>query len=457
MSMSSQQAARSNLRRTPWRVATGSALAVTALLAACALMASALPADPTSAARFVAVRGSSDGPLAEWRHPQSRWVAAWEGSAHGGIAINPPGFNCPADRGLEDQTVRNLVFVSAGGDQVRVRLTNAFGSEPLRVGAASVALSAQGARVVRGTQRTLRFGGRPSVLIAAGGAALSDPVDLRVEALQTLTVSIYLPDATGPATEHFNARQNSYVGAGNQARSSDGAELTSVVTCWMFTDGVDVRASSRVRGAVVALGDSITDGENSAYDANLRYPDQLARRLHARPGPTLSVANAGISGNTVLRTRMVGGLTMETASARLDRDVLTRAGVTDVILLEGINDIGDGAHADEIIGVLQQIIAAAHAAGVNIYGGTLTPFGGSNAFGGEYGTARGEAQRQAVNAWIRTAGAFDGVFDFDRAVRDPTDPTRLRPAYDSGDHLHPSAAGYAAIAGAVELHELIRR
>jgi lysophospholipase L1-like esterase len=384
------------------------------------------------------------------------WVAAWQGSPHGGVAIDPPGFNCPGDEGLSNQTVRNLVFVSAGGDAVQARLTNAFGAEPLRVGSASVAISAGGANTVPGTSRALRFGGKSSVLIAAGGEALSDPVSLAVKPLQTLAVSVYLPDATGPATEHFLSKQDSYVAAEDRALSPDASSFdSSPITCWMFLDGIDVHASPRVMGAVVALGDSITDGENSTPNANLRYPDQLARRLNARRGRTLSVVNAGIAGNTVVRTRIVGGFTMPTAPARLDRDVLTQTGVTDVIYLEGINDIGDGANADEIIGVDQQIIADAHALGVKIYGATLTPFGGTNAFGGEYGTAKGEAERQAVNTWIRTSGAFDGVFDFDAAIRDPANPTHMRAIYDSGDHLHPNDAGLAALAQAVDLNTLV--
>ena len=386
-----------------------------------------------------------------------QWVAAWQASPHGGVAIDPPGFNCPGATGLENQTVRNLAFVSAGGTAVRARLSNAFGAQPLRVGAASVAISAGAAGTVPGTLRALRFGGRPSVSIPAGGEALSDPVHLRVRPLQTVAISVYVPQATGPATEHFLAKQDSYVAVGNRATSEHAATFESTpITCWMFVDGLDVRAPSRVQGAVVALGDSITDGENSTPNTNRRYPDQLARRLNARPGPSLSIVNAGIAGNTMVRTRLVGGVTMPTAAARLDRDVLSQTGVTDVIVLEGINDIGDGATADEIIDAHQQIIAKAHALGIKTYGATLTPFGGSTPFGGQYGTPEGETQRQAVNRWIRTSDAYDGVFDFDQAVRDPADPTRLRPIYDSGDHLHPNDAGLAALADAVDLNALLR-
>jgi lysophospholipase L1-like esterase len=336
-------------------------------------------------------------------------------------------------------------------------LTNAFGSEPLRVGSASVAVAAEGGQTAPNSIRVLRFGGKSSIVIAVGGEALSDPVSLRVTPLQTLAISVYLPHATGPATQHFFSLQENYVAAGDHALASDAAAFDSTITCWMFADGVDVRASRRVIGTVVALGDSITDGCCSTANANLRYPDQLARRLNARQGRTLSVVNAGIIGNTLLRPpgRAILG---ETASARLDRDVLTQTGVTDVIMLEGINDIGmHGATAEDLIDVQQQIVAKAHALGVRVYGATLIPFGGSNAvYGGEYGIAAGETQRQALNHWIRTSGTFDGVFDFDQAIRDPEDPTRILPQYDSGDHLHPNDAGLGAMAYVVDIQELLQ-
>src|SRR5262245_10066769 len=197
-------------------------------------------------------------------HGSGRWVAGWQASPHGGVAIDAPGFNCPGAKGLENQTVRNLVFVSTGGTAIRARLTNAFGAQPLRVGAASVAISAGAAGTVPGTLRALRFGGKASVSIPAGGEALSDPVDLPVRALQTVAVSVYAPEATGPATEHFLAKQDSYVGAGNRSMSKDAATFDSTpITCWMFVDGLDVRAPRPVQGAIVAFGDSITDGEHS--------------------------------------------------------------------------------------------------------------------------------------------------------------------------------------------------
>ena len=228
------------------------------------------------------------------------------------------------------------------------------------------------------------------------------------------------------------------------------------IGCWMFASGVDVRPDRDVRGTVVALSDSITDGDRSSIDKDQRYPDHLARRLNAVHGPTLSVSNAGIGGNELLRNR-VPELFGASALARLPRDVLSQAGAREVILLEGINDIGaESATAAQLIQADELIIAQAHAAGLRIYGATLVPFGGSHEqYDGNYGTAAGERQRQALNHWIRTSGAFDAVFDFDRALRDPEDPTRLLPIYDSGDHLHPSDTGYRAMAAAVDLRVLL--
>jgi lysophospholipase L1-like esterase len=391
-------------------------------------------------------------------HSAARWVTAWQASPVPGGTIQ--GSGCPADKGLDDQTVRDVVFLSAGGNRVRVRLTNAFGSQPLRVGAASVAMAGTGA-ATSGSTRVLRFAGLPSIVIAAGGEALSDPVALRVKALQELDISVYLPTATGPATQHFDAQQSNYVADGNQSAASDASAYTTTFGCWLFSDNVDVRTSPHVAGTVVTLGDSITDGANSTVNANHRYPDYLARRLNAVHGHTLSVSNAGISGNDLLTFRTdlpFGAVFGSPAPARLPRDVLTQAGAKSVILLEGINDIGAfSAQAADLIQADEQIIAQAHAGGLRVYGATLTPFGGSNGqYGGDYGTAAGEQQRQLLNHWIRTSGAFDAVFDFDRAVRDPQHPDQMLPQYDSGDHLHPGDAGYQKMAETVDLGILLR-
>ncbi|NIZ91968.1 SGNH/GDSL hydrolase family protein [Kineococcus rubinsiae] len=424
-------------------------------IATAALLTASLVAAGTGAAAAANSTGDS-GTAGHGRHRATgNWVSGWQGSPTAGGTFDPA--SCPADTGLADQTVRDVVPVSVDGDRVRVRVSNAFGAAPLRVGSASVALSARGAEAVRGTVRPLRFSGSASVLVPAGGEALSDPVDLSVQALQRLAVSVYLPEATGPATQHNNSRETNYLAAGDHSADRTPAAFTTPVTCWMFASGVDVEAARRVVGTVVALGDSITDGDQSSIDADARYPDFLARRLDARRGPTLAVSNAGIGGNELLRNR-VPELFGVSAAGRLPRDVLAQAGARSVILVEGINDIGaEAARAEDLIQADQQIIAQARAAGLRVYGATLVPFGGSNAvYGADYGTPAGEAERQRLNAWIRTSGAFDAVFDLDVALRDPAHPDRLLPTYDSGDHLHPSDAGYEAMAAAIDVDRLVR-
>jgi lysophospholipase L1-like esterase len=422
-----------------------------------AFLAAALAA--VASALVFAASGYAASSSARASHGAVRWVNAWQASPAPGGTI--PGSDCPADMGLNNQTVRNIAFTTAGGSWVRVRLSNAFGAQPLQVGAASVAIAGTGAAAVPGSTRALRFGGRSSILIAADAEALSDPVSLKIHALQRLDLSVYLPTATGPATQHFFAQQDNYLASGNQVGASSATAFTTTITCRMFVDDVDVQASRRFAGTVVTLGDSITDGYGSTTNANRRYPDDLARRLNAVGGRTLSVSNAGIGGNDLLTFRTdvpFGAIFGPPAVARLPRDVLTQAGARSVILLEGINDIGaSGATAAELIQADQQIIAQAHAAGLRVYGATLTPFGGSNAqYGGQYGTPEGELQRQLLNQWIRTSGAFDAVFDFDKAIRDPTDPSRMLPQYDSGDHLHPNDAGYQKMADTVDLAVILR-
>ena len=383
----------------------------------------------------------------------SGWIASWQGSPTPGGTFYSPA--CPSDVGLNNQTVRNVVHISAGGDWVRVRISNAGGSNPLAVGAASIAHSAGGAATTAGSLRPLHFGGETSILIAAGGEALSDPIPMTVHALDNLDVSIYLPASTGLATQHYYADQDNFLASGDQTGSGAATPFTTTISCSMFLSGVDVRADRRVRGTLIAFGDSITDGYLSTLDANRRYPDDLARALAARKWDTLSVVNAGIIGNELLtiRPQLEFGYT---GPFRFARDVLNQSGAKAVIVLEGINDIGDrSAPASEIIPVYLQLIVAAHEAGLKIYGATLTPFGGSNAiYGGDYGTPAGEAQRELVNAWIRTSRAFDGVIDFDKAVRDPNNPTQLLPAF-VGDPLHPNDAGYQAMANAVDLDAII--
>ena len=375
------------------------------------------------------------------------WVAGWAASPVVGSEI--PWSDCPAGEGLRDQTVRNVVFLSAGGRSVRVRLTNAFGTTPLRVGKATVAVQASGDAAVPGTLRTLTFRGKPAVTVPAGHEIFSDPVRLDVRALSTLLVSAYLPEATGPLTNHPFTAQGNYLAPGDRTGVlSDGFRDTP---CWMVVNGVDVAPARRVAGTVVAFGDSITDTASTTGNANRRWPDFLARRLDAVPGRTLSVVNAGLGGNRLIADRDepywgVAGVT------RVQRDVLSQTGVKAVILLEAVNDIGYSASAEDLIAGHRNVIAQARAKGVKVYGGTILPFKGSFIW-----TEEREATWRALNDWIRTSGEFDGVIDFAAATAVPGDPATLNPAYDSGDHLHPNDAGTEAMANAVDLAMLLDR
>ena len=386
--------------------------------------------------------------------PGQHWLASW------GAGPQEAAGNQVAVRGFRDQTLREIVFASTGGTRVRVHFTNLYGSRPLVIGNASVAPADRGAGLASGSIRPLTFGGHHWASVPPGAEVVSDPVMLRVAPGSELAISIYLPEATGAATEHTQARQLSFVAAGNAALSPAANRFRGRTTSWYFIDGVDLLSSRRDIGAVVTLGDSITDGVGSPAGANARWPNDLARRLDALRGPTLSVIDEGIGGNRVLNDSACCGVD---AVARFENDVAQRTGVRDVILLEGINDIGyslkrgalTAPHTDvsalQIIDGYEQIIALAHADGLRIFGATLTPFQGAR-----YWSPAGEAKREAVNDWILTSGAFDGVIDFAHVLADPSDPERLNPAYDSGDHLHPNAAGYCAMANAVSLAALLR-
>jgi lysophospholipase L1-like esterase len=373
-------------------------------------------------------------------HPQ--WVGTWAASPMQADGINI--------RLFSSVTLREIVHISAGGEQIRLRFTNEFGLDPLTVADAHVALSAGGSSIQPGTDHAVTFGGAASVNIPPGGAIFSDPVALAVAPLSDVAVSFYLPAQIMRAeTFHSFADQDNFIADGHSPAAPDLPQPTTL-SSWYFFDGVDVSASDGSR-AVVTLGDSITDGAHSAHNANRRWPDVLAARLNQDPNLAhVAVLNEGIGGNRVLNE--VAG---PSAISRVDRDVLAQSGVRFVIVLESINDIGRLAHvqvpwdaitAPQLEWGLKQIADQAHQHGLKIFGATLTPYGGA----GYYSDA-GEQVREAVNDWIRTSGVFDGVIDFDKITRDPQNPKAFNPPYDSGDHLHPSDAGYKAMGEGIDL------
>ncbi|GAB3411251.1 SGNH/GDSL hydrolase family protein [Flindersiella endophytica] len=375
-------------------------------------------------------------------HP--RWVGAWSASPVVGSEI-PWMPTCPGGTGLTDQTVRNVLFVSAGGSRVRVRLTNTFGTTPLRIGSAGVAIQAENAEAVPGSVRRLTFHGRTSTTLRPGEERFSDPVRLDVQPLSTLLVSVYAPGPTGPVTGHPFTAQGNFIATGDRTRQSTGSGYTDL-PCWLLADGVDV-LSTQARGTVVALGDSITDTSATTGNANHRWPDYLARRLNEQPhGPKLSVVNAGLGGNRLLARREDGAYWGVPVLKRLDRDVFDQTGATAVIMLIGINDIGFDATSEQLIAGYREVARRTHAHGLKIYGATLTPFKGSFLW-----TEQRQQTADELNEWIRTTHSLDGVVDFNKATADTGDPLALNPAYDSGDHLHPGDGGTKAMADSVDL------
>jgi lysophospholipase L1-like esterase len=371
--------------------------------------------------------------------PQQGWYGTWR------AAPQQPAASGMSHDGFSNETVRMVVHTTASGNSVRLRFSNAYGTQSVVIGKVEVALHKIGPTVDPATEHGVTFGGQDSVTIPVGDEVVSDPVPMRVGAEHDLVVSEFLPDATGPATWHSEAESTTYVSApGDWTAEPGGSPYQSEIPSWFYLDGVDV-ARPAPKGTIVAFGDSITDGHYSTIDANARWPNWLALRV-----PEYAVLNEGIGGNRILTDTSSSG---ESALRRFNRDVLSQPHVTDVIFLEGINDIGAAnttgpyASADQIIAGMQQIISEAHSRGIRIFGGTLTPFEGAS-----YYNAAGEAEREAVNHWIRTSGAFDGVIDFDAAVRDPSDPLRLNPLYDAGGgHLHPNDLGYKAMTDAIDL------
>ncbi|MFL6415682.1 MAG: SGNH/GDSL hydrolase family protein [Bryobacteraceae bacterium] len=357
---------------------------------------------------------------------------------------------------FDKQTIREIVHTSVGGSAVRVRLSNAYGKEPVTVGSVHIALRQTEASIVPGSDHPVTFSGRSSVFIPADATVLSDPVAMQVPASRDVAISLFLPKAAAGAGIHYASQQTAYIGSGDLTAAQSIPDPVKI-RLWVFLTGLDVSAPASA-ATIVAFGDSITDGALSTIDANRRWPDFLASRLMAqKSGGTLGVVDGGIGGNRLLydpgEVRFgVNGL------ARFTRDVLAQPGVRYVIVLEGINDIGHPGQSapleevvspEDIIAAYKQLIERAHEAGLKIFGATLTPFAGTTI--PNYFAPEKEVKRKAVNNWIRTSHAFDGVIDFDKAIQDPQNPDRILPKYDGGDRLHPGDAGYQAMGEAIDL------
>ena len=396
--------------------------------------------------------------LAECGYGQQHWVATWAASPQQPRVIVPaapqapptaqPNTAPPPIASFNNQTVRMMVHTSIGGRRVRVQLSNVFGTGPLMVGAAHIAIRGKDSAIVPGSDRALSFSGKPSFSIPPGALIVSDPVDLEVPKMGDLAISVYIPAESGPLTMHAVGLHNTYISKpGDFTAQPDISDPAATSQSWYWLSGVEVLAPADT-GTIVAFGDSITDGTRSTLETNHNWPNYLAQRIS-----NIAIIDEGIAGNRILRDT-VG----PSALARFDRDVLTQSGVRWMTILEGINDIGNSTRpntnipasevvsADDLIGGLRQMIERAHSHGIKVVGCTLLPYEGA-----AYYSEKGEVIRQAVNQWIRTGGAFDAVIDFDGVTRNPDAPKQMRADYDSGDHLHPNDAGYKAMADSIDL------
>src|SRR5712672_4185145 len=372
------------------------------------------------------------------------WIGSWAAAA------------APAEGvvGFNNHTLRMMPRLSLGGDTLRVRISNAYGARPLVIGAARIGIRDKGPGIVPGSNKKLTFGGSDSGVIAAGALLVSDPVQLNAPPLADLTISLYLPGevlANFAITGRY-ARQTNYISPAGNFADATVMPVGNLTDQWFFVSGIDVVAPEEA-GGIVALGDSLTDGNISTMDAFCRWPDQLARRLAARHrGRPMAVMNEGLGGN-----RILFDIRGDSGLRRFDRDVLSQPGVTHVIVMLGTNDLRnrwkkpeEEPTAAQMIAGLNQMALRALSRGIKIIGATLTPFGNETYMPNAWNPQREEV-RMAVNSWIRGGGAFDGVADFDQALRDPELPTQMLPSYDCGDGLHPSDLGYTKMGDAIDL------
>ncbi|WP_409057910.1 SGNH/GDSL hydrolase family protein [Streptomyces sp. SYP-A7185] len=391
--------------------------------------------------------GSQDTISAGPRSPRNSAAPASSGTWVGSWAASPAAAEPNTLRnGFAGRSIRNVVHTSVGGDSARITLSNLYGRQPLSITHASIAVAAgvNDPAAAPNTLRRLNFNGNTSVVIPAGQQVMSDAVRMRVPHDADLLVTTYSPTPSGPVTFHPHARQVSYVADGDRTEDLNGAAYTQQSTSWRYLSAVDV-LSNESNGTVVVFGDSLTDGISSTMGANARWTDTLADRLRDESGaPRYGVVNAGISGNRVLSDGNGTPADNPSGLSRFDRDVLDRTGVKAVVIALGVNDILRNPHQnnpDRIVEGLRELTRQAHTRGLRVVGATLMPFGGHRGYEPSL-----ENVRQAVNEQIRDGKVFDEFVDFDRALRDPYDPRKLRGAYDSGDHLHPSDLGYRKMA-----------
>lgn len=386
------------------------------------------------------------------------WTAAWSTSPQRPGTGFAPNWS---ERGFARQSVRQVVRPSVGGDRVRLRLSNRYGTGPLTVAGATIARGAGGAAVHADSLRHLTVDGERTFTVAAGAECAGDPLPFTAAAQEPVTVTLYLAEPTGPATYHDQALTTGYRATGDHRTDADGTAFTETTQSWYYLSGLDVTGGPARPPGIALFGDSLTDGTGSSPDTDRRFPDALARRL-AAAGQARAVLNQGIGGNRITVDSPWLG---DRATSRFRRDVLDQPGVGTVVILLGINDIGisevaeaspfpvfapyTDVSAEQVIAGYQDLIGQARSVGLRVVGGTVMPAAPS-----VFSTPRSEAKRAAVNTWIRTSGGYDAVIDFDRALACRTAPDRLDPAYDSGDHLHLNDAGYQAMAAAVDLADL---